>query len=206
MEATQDKARNAHARLPPPALRREDNFADLGLRSIMNFGIPDVYRAGPRSAGFSVFMLVGGIVIMNIMLQVSAERTRELEVAARSAPKETPSLPVHDRLGFWRRQSGCSASWLRFGFGCTDSARSPRTGRNATNAVIISAGEYTLWDLTFGIVSRDARAKLDPIEASAGDGRAAIAASPRRNLRSVGTPCGLTTASAADGIWSCPRR
>src|SRR5215468_6690349 len=81
MEATQDEARmlmRAWRHLPYDA---KDNFAILGSDSIMKLWHDLTGTLAGAAVGLvSVFMVVGGIVIMNIMLASVTERTREIGI------------------------------------------------------------------------------------------------------------------------------
>src|SRR5262249_25585118 len=81
MQVTQDEARmlmRAWRHLPYNA---PDNLAFLGWDSSMQLGpAPPGTLAGAAVGTFSVFMVVGGIVIMNIMLASVTERTREIGI------------------------------------------------------------------------------------------------------------------------------
>ena len=81
MEATQDEARmlmRAWRHLPYDA---PDNFAILGSDSIMKLWHDLTGTLAAAAVGLvSVFMVVGGIVIMNIMLASVTERTREIGI------------------------------------------------------------------------------------------------------------------------------
>src|ERR1043166_2323067 len=81
MDASKDEARmlmRAHRHLPYEA---PDNFAILGSDSIMALWHDLTGTLATVAIGLvSVFLVVGGIVIMNIMLASVTERTREIGI------------------------------------------------------------------------------------------------------------------------------
>ena len=91
-----------------------DNFAILGSDSIMALWHDLTGNLATVAIGLvSVFLVVGGIVIMNIMLASVTERTREIGMRrSLGRAKEAHHAAVHDGIrgagcGRWRHR-GCS--------------------------------------------------------------------------------------------------
>src|SRR5258708_8602215 len=85
MQASEDEARMLMRAKRHLAYNAPDNFAILGSDSIMALWHELTGTLASAGIGiFSVFLLVSGIVIMNIMLASATDRTRE--VAFRRSP------------------------------------------------------------------------------------------------------------------------
>jgi putative ABC transport system permease protein len=172
MEATQDEARmlmRAYRHLPYDA---PDNFAILGSDSIMKLWHDLTGTLAGAAVGLvSVFMVVGGIVIMNIMLASVTERTREIGIRRSLGARKT-----HILLQFMTESSVLAATGgmigvlfayllVLLGRSTTSIPMEMQTGAVATSLVI-----STLVGLFFGIFPAMRAAKLDPIEALRADG------------------------------------
>ncbi len=172
MEATQDEARmlmRAWRHLPYDA---KDNFAILGSDSIMKLWHDLTGTLAGAAIGLvSVFMVVGGIVIMNIMLASVTERTREIGIRrALGARKQ------HILFQFMTESSVLAATGGLIGvlgaYGLVLLGRSTTSipMEMQTAAVVTSLVISTLVGLFFGIFPAMRAAKLDPIEALRADG------------------------------------
>ncbi|GAC1641185.1 MAG: ABC transporter permease [Candidatus Acidiferrum sp.] len=172
MEATQDEARmlmRAWRHLPYDA---KDNFAILGSESIMKLWHDLTGTLAGAAVGLvSVFMVVGGIVIMNIMLASVTERTREIGIRrALGARKQ------HILFQFVTESSVLAATGGMIGilgaYGVVLLGRSTTSipMEIQTAAVVTSLVISTLVGLFFGIFPAMRAAKLDPIEALRADG------------------------------------
>jgi putative ABC transport system permease protein len=127
--------------------------------------------AGAAVGLVSVFMVVGGIVIMNIMLASVTERTREIGIRRSLGARKT-----HILLQFMTESSVLAATGgmigvlfayllVLLGRSTTSIPMEMQTGAVATSLVI-----STLVGLFFGIFPAMRAAKLDPIEALRADG------------------------------------
>ena len=172
MEVTQDEARmlmRAWRHLPYDA---PDNFALLGSDSIMQLWHDLTGTLANVAVGLvSVFMVVGGIVIMNIMLASVTERTREIGIR-----RSLGARKKHILLQFMTESAVLAATGgligILFAYALV------LLGRNTTSipmemqtgAVITSLVISTLVGLFFGIFPAMRAAKLDPIEALRAEG------------------------------------
>jgi len=172
MEATQDEARmlmRAWRHLPYGA---PDNFAILGSDSIMKLWHDLTGTLAGAAVGLvSVFMVVGGIVIMNIMLASVTERTREIGIR-----RSLGARKKHILFQFMTESSVLAATGgmigvlfayllVMLGRSTTSIPMEMQTGAVVTSLVI-----STLVGLFFGIFPAMRAAKLDPIEALRADG------------------------------------
>ena len=172
MEATQDEARmlmRAWRHLPYDA---PDNFAILGSDSIMKLWHDLTGTLAGAAVGLvSVFMVVGGIVIMNIMLASVTERTLEIGIR-----RSLGARKKHILFQFMTESSVLAATGgmigvlfayllVLLGRSTTSIPMEMQTGAVVTSLVI-----STLVGLFFGIFPAMRAAKLDPIEALRADG------------------------------------
>lgn len=172
MQVTQDEARmllRAWRHLPYSA---PDNFAILGSDSIMALWHDLTGNLATMAIMLvSVFLVVGGIVIMNIMLASVTERTREIGIR-----RSLGARKKHILLQFVTESAvlaavggliGVAGAYAIVGLGRALTSIPMQT---PISAVIVSLLVSTAVGLFFGIYPAMKAAKLDPIEALRAEG------------------------------------
>ncbi len=154
----------AHRGLRP---KEEDNFAMFGSDSLLELWdrLTGVIAA-TAVAIVSVFMVVGGVVIMNIMLAVVTERTHEIgirkSVGARNGDIMNQFLVESATLAACGGVLGVLGAWMVVvlvrNFTPVPMALPPA-------AVALGVGLSALVGLFFGLYPARRAARLDPIEA-----------------------------------------
>jgi putative ABC transport system permease protein len=167
METSQDEARmflRAWRHLPEKA---EDNFAIFGSASIMSLWNQIMGNLFFMATALtSVFLVVGGIVIMNIMLASVTERTREIGLRrSLGARKKHIVLQFLTESSVLSLTGGLMGLVLAYGVVSLGRALTPIPMRTPLSAVIISLVLSISVGLFFGIYPATRAAKLDPIEA-----------------------------------------
>jgi len=172
MQASEDEARmlmRAWRHLPYDA---PDNFAVFGSASIMalwNQITGNLFAVAVALT--AVFLVVGGIVIMNIMLASVTERTREIGLRrALGARKKHIVLQFMTESAVLAAVGGIMGLALAYGIVALVRAVTPIPVKTPLSAVIISLSVSTAVGLFFGIYPAMRAAKLDPIEALRADG------------------------------------
>jgi putative ABC transport system permease protein len=147
--------------------KQDDTFAIVSSDSLVNaWDQLTGAIAATAIAVVSVFMVVGGVVIMNIMLAVVTERTREIgirkSVGARRQDILNQFLVESSMLSAAGGLAGVLIAW---GVAVLVRNTTPVPMRVPMAAVIIGVGLSTVVGLFFGIYPARRAAKLDPIEA-----------------------------------------
>ncbi len=167
LEQSKDEIRmllRAHRHIGPKA---DDTFAILSSDSLV--GAWDRLTgaiAATAVAVVSVFMVVGGVVIMNIMLAVVTERTHEIgirkSVGARRQDILNQFLVESSMLAGIGGLIGVVLAWL---VAVLVRTVTPVPMSVPLSAVLIGLALSTVVGLFFGIYPAQQAAKLDPIEA-----------------------------------------
>jgi putative ABC transport system permease protein len=114
----------------------------------------------------SVFLVVGGIVIMNIMLASVTERTREIGIRrSLGARKKHIVLQFMTESAVLAATGGLIGLLLAYGVVALCRALTPIPLKISAVAVIVALVVSTGVGLFFGIYPATRAAKLDPIEA-----------------------------------------
>src|SRR5690349_16374260 len=172
MQACEDEARmlfRAWRKVPYDA---KDNFAILGSDSIMALWHDLTGNlAFVAMALVSVFLVVGGIVIMNIMLASVTERTREIGLRrSLGARKKHIVLQFMTESAVLAAVGGLVGILSAYLVVYTIQALFSFPMNTPIASVILSLGVSTAVGLFFGIYPATRAAKLDPIEALRAEG------------------------------------
>jgi putative ABC transport system permease protein len=150
----------------------DDNFSVFGSASIMS-----LWKEITGNLFFmaicltSVFLIVGGIVIMNIMLASVTERTREIGLRrSLGARKKHIVLQFMTESASLSLVGGLLGLLLAYGLVALGRATTSIPMETPLSAVIIALMVSTSVGLFFGIYPATRAAKLDPIEALRADG------------------------------------
>ncbi len=172
MEASEDEARMLMRAWRHLAFDAPENFAVLGSDSIMQLWKQITGTLANLVIGLtSVFLVVGGIVIMNIMLASVTERTREIGLRrSLGARRKHIVLQFMTESAVLAAVGGVIGLALAFLLVVIVRAATPIPVQTPLSAVIIALTVSTGVGLFFGIYPAMRAAKLDPIEALRADG------------------------------------
>lgn len=167
ISASEDEARmllRARRHLPWDA---KDNFGILGSDSIMALWNSLTGNLARVAVGLTaVFLVVGGIVIMNIMLASVTERTREIGIRrSLGARKKHIVLQFMTESAVLAAVGGLIGITLAYAIVALVRSLTSIPVRTPISAVILSLGVSTAVGFFFGIYPAMRAARLDPIEA-----------------------------------------
>ena len=147
--------------------RQEDTFSVISSDSLVSaWNNLTGAIAATAIAVVSVFMVVGGVVIMNIMLAAVTERTREIgirkSVGARRFDILSQFLVESSMLAGMGGLMGVGLAWL---IAVLVRNVTPVPMVVPVSSVVIGVGLSSIVGLFFGIYPASRASKLDPIEA-----------------------------------------
>ena len=172
MAASEDEARMLLRAARHLQWSADDNFGILGSDSIMSLWKELTGNLFAVAVGLTaVFLVVGGIVIMNIMLASVTERTREIGLRrSLGARRRHIVLQFVTESAVLAAVGGLIGIVFAYGLVALGRASTSIPMQTPMNAVILSLSVSTAVGLFFGIYPAMRAAKLDPIEALRADG------------------------------------
>ena len=172
MSASEDEARMLLRAWRHLSWDAPDNFGIIGSDSIMGLWQSLTSNLFTVAVGLTaVFLVVGGIVIMNIMLASVTERTREIGLRrSLGARKKHIVLQFVTESAVLAATGGLIGIVLAYIVVAVARALTSIPMRTPINAVILSLAVSTSVGLFFGIYPAMRAAKLDPIEALRAEG------------------------------------
>jgi putative ABC transport system permease protein len=171
MDASRDEATMLMRARRHLAWSAKDNFAVLGSDSIMALWKELTGNLfGVAMALTAVFLVVGGIVIMNIMLASVTERTREIGLRrSLGARRRHIILQFMTESAVLAAIGGVIGIALAYGLVALGRSATSIPMQTPLSAVILALSVSTGVGLFFGIYPAMRAAKLDPIEALRSD-------------------------------------
>ena len=172
MEASEDEARMLLRAWRHTPWDDADSFGIIGSDSIMGLWKSLTGNLFMVAVGLTaVFLVVGGIVIMNIMLASVTERTREIGLRrSLGARRKHIVLQFVTESAVLAATGGLIGIILAYLVVAAARAATSIPMKTPMNAVILSLSVSTAVGLFFGIYPAMRAAKLDPIEALRADG------------------------------------
>jgi putative ABC transport system permease protein len=167
MQQTRDEARTimrGRRHLDP---NTDDNFGILGSDTIMSLWKNLTGAIAATMVGVvSVFLVIGGVVIMNVMLASVTERTREIGVRkSLGARRRDILMQFLVESAVMAAVGGATGIGIAYLLSTLVRVFTPVPSQVPIGAVILALGVSTAVGLFFGIFPASRAAKLDPIEA-----------------------------------------
>ena len=167
LEQTKDEARallRARRHLAP---NEDDNFGLFGADTLMQLWKKLTGTLAAAMVGFvSIFLVIGGVVIMNVMLASVTERTREIGIrkalGARTSDILSQFLVEASVMSAMGGVIGISVAWV---LAMILDHTTPLPMRVPLTAVLAAIGVSTAVGLFFGVYPARKAARLTPIEA-----------------------------------------
>ena len=167
LEQTKDEARallRARRHLAP---NEEDNFGLFGADNLMQLWKKLTGTLAAAMVGFvSIFLVIGGVVIMNVMLASVTERTREIGIrkalGARTSDILSQFLIEASVMSAMGGVIGIFVAWV---LAMILDYTTPLPMRVPAAAVLAAVGVSTAVGLFFGVYPARKAARLTPIEA-----------------------------------------
>lgn len=171
LERTKDEARALMRARRHVAPSDEDNFGLYGSDNLMDLWKNLTGTLAGAMVGFvSIFLVIGGVVIMNVMLASVTERTREIGIrkslGARTSDILSQFLVEASVMSAMGGLIGIAVAWI---LAVILDKTTPLPMSVPLSAVIVAICVSTAVGLFFGVYPARKAAKLNPIEALRSD-------------------------------------
>jgi putative ABC transport system permease protein len=171
MEQTKDEARALMRARRHVAPNEEDNFGLFGSDNLMDLWKNLTGTLAGAMVGFvSIFLVIGGVVIMNVMLASVTERTREIGIrkslGARTSDILSQFLVEASVMSAMGGVIGIAVAWV---LAIILDKATPLPMSVPLSAVIVALCVSTAVGLFFGVYPARKAARLNPIEALRAD-------------------------------------
>jgi len=147
--------------------KEEDSFGMFTSDALLSFWSQLTQAIAATAVGVvSVFLVVGGVVIMNIMLAVVTERTHEIGIRKSVGARHRDILNQFlVESAVLSASGGIMGVLIAWAVAILVRSLTPVPMSVPVMAVVVGVGLSTLVGLFFGIYPAQRAARLDPIEA-----------------------------------------